>query len=720
MDPDLIEDNVSPKKPKRVRLSLACNQCRKRKVKCDAEMPQCKNCRIRGLECLTTDPRNPELVVYRKPPINAPQASIAPSPAHTQSTSTTSPSGDASRLSLSGHRHSTNASYEDHGSRLGQQSAPPAEMLSQPLEKSNSLNGGRHGPIAINRIGTRHQRKLMGSSSMQSLVMVLDLCFEKLGRPGIAPAFRHGMVHAEEFAIPFQVQMPELPEGAVVDSLLDKFDKRIRPIVPFIETWHIKAKIQYFTEVQDHNAQSPATPLRLQDWLRPLDVPFLACAYAVLSLGADEAAGGTSDLGSHFLTAAYSLNAHLVAMPYVASVQALLLMAIALRARSKDGQAALLLGQAIRIAQSIGMHRSTSKSGTYTPEEPGQTLIGDDLHARIWWICFGLEKIFELETTRPTAAHRADCDQLLPTLSTSSFPYYVHFVSLSLVLGQISDTLFRAKRERGSAAIFLRNVLDLDEALSQWYLSVPEHIHPGHLYCDDSELPFAMFLSQQYHQALITLHRAALSIPQQEYTSEVEKLQLQSSGGTAAWQRLKKGADLCLQSAKAIVRVDAEAADSKLSSTLFTISPSLLASVVLALQIIRQPMSRMVSSDLEMLLNETLHVEERYRAAGQSEDFIKICEILRTSMMDFVTQARATQQDADAQSANASRQMLTPSSCLSATHTRDLAWPSDQPMAQDGDLGLFDPFQNVAFEDFWIAFDPFPAGQTLVTDNFGA
>lgn len=45
---------------KRIRLSLACNQCRKRKVKCDTETPKCRNCWLRDEICETTDPRYPE------------------------------------------------------------------------------------------------------------------------------------------------------------------------------------------------------------------------------------------------------------------------------------------------------------------------------------------------------------------------------------------------------------------------------------------------------------------------------------------------------------------------------------------------------------------------------------------------------------------------------------------------------------------------------------
>jgi hypothetical protein len=41
------------------RVSIACNQCRKRKVRCDVQTPRCQNCLLRGQECVTTDPRRP-------------------------------------------------------------------------------------------------------------------------------------------------------------------------------------------------------------------------------------------------------------------------------------------------------------------------------------------------------------------------------------------------------------------------------------------------------------------------------------------------------------------------------------------------------------------------------------------------------------------------------------------------------------------------------------
>jgi hypothetical protein len=55
-----------PAPAKRPRLSLACNECRRRKVKCDAAYPKCRNCTVRNSVCITTDPRRAGYEVTRE------------------------------------------------------------------------------------------------------------------------------------------------------------------------------------------------------------------------------------------------------------------------------------------------------------------------------------------------------------------------------------------------------------------------------------------------------------------------------------------------------------------------------------------------------------------------------------------------------------------------------------------------------------------------------
>lgn len=57
-----------PPRSKRSRLALACTQCRKRKVRCDATTPKCRNCVLRGDPCETFDPRHPKGPAVRRWP----------------------------------------------------------------------------------------------------------------------------------------------------------------------------------------------------------------------------------------------------------------------------------------------------------------------------------------------------------------------------------------------------------------------------------------------------------------------------------------------------------------------------------------------------------------------------------------------------------------------------------------------------------------------------
>lgn len=43
-------------RPKRQRVSIACDCCRKKKIKCDGKKPSCTNCVNNTLECVYTKP----------------------------------------------------------------------------------------------------------------------------------------------------------------------------------------------------------------------------------------------------------------------------------------------------------------------------------------------------------------------------------------------------------------------------------------------------------------------------------------------------------------------------------------------------------------------------------------------------------------------------------------------------------------------------------------
>ena len=63
----------------------------------------------------------------------------------------------------------------------------------------------------------------------------------------------------------------------------------------------------------------------------PKDIPAVAAVFAALAIGTNELIGGQSEASNTYLNAAYSMYAGLLASPYLASVQALALLALAVQ-----------------------------------------------------------------------------------------------------------------------------------------------------------------------------------------------------------------------------------------------------------------------------------------------------------------------------------------------------------------------------------------------------
>lgn len=726
---------TAPERPaKRARLSLACTQCRKRKVKCDAEMPKCRNCRIRGHVCETTDPKNPELVVVRKwsgmrgppdedalyeeqhgnwtqpaleqqtipTPLQSSRLSSTPRPSLREVETVGRHNFDVRSPQTASHPRPISWIARSYSDNMGDARANVDGVQDQPDIPASKGTSHESPDMALNTDGTKHRRKLMGGSSLQSLTMFLDIYLQRQGLAQIAPHFRFGMNHAEEFPLGLVLTLPDLPPPALMDTYLRTFFRRIHPIFPILDFGHFKEELSRLRALQDSHWSPENGSEGFKTHLKHSDIPSLASIYCVVSLGADETSGTVTEMGNSFLTAAYGLYAHLVALPYLPSVQALILLTLALRGRSKEGQGFQVLGQAIRIAHSVGLHRYIPGEEANDTENSNNYSRGADLHARVWWSAFSLEKLMELETARPSAIRNSDCDQVLPGNSKlASIDYFGHWVSLASILGHISDLLYRTKRHHQSALQLLQSVGELDRALTEWSNSLPEEIRPGNdLFCTLQDLHLATFLSIQYHQAMMTLHRAALAFPSQQYAKQID-----THVADLPWQlRLRKGLEICVASARSIVKLNVELAENR--SILFVGTPPMLACVVLGLSIVKQPQSRMVRPDLELLISSSHFAEEEWRKGGQDEEFLKTCRVARESLMSFVEkhQSRGVNTINTLQSEISMLHQNTPDSMLSgnAQIAADWTQPGTHAILNPSRVDLFDePFKDLALEDFW-------------------
>lgn len=469
---------------------------------------------------------------------------------------------------------------------------PPSPMRSGRPDQSSLLSTGVgispvHQPheMAFNLDHDSNRIKMMGASSSQTLAKSLDVYFKSAHVKPLSSHFIHGMRHTEELTLPSSLNWPFLPDLPTCDAYLGIFFNRIHTLYPLFDIDRFKAHVRRIAELQDLTVL-PSEQLAI-----------LASAYLVMSLGADEQAQRITADGDKYLQAAASMLSHVILMPYLPSIQCLLLFTIAFRGRNKDGAGWQALGMAIRIAQSLGLHRFSSIHPT--SQHGIQVKYQQLFHARIWGICCCLEKTMELETGRPSAIISVDRDQMMgPEQRPPSHDFLQWYVGLAKFQGQISQHIYGHSLGSRSTRQILLDTAELDMSLLSWANQVPLEFRPGtDLFCSNQYFHTAAYLSIQYNQAMIALHRAALIAPSKPFEREVSE----HCSDQPSQHRLKKGESICVNSARAIARLAIDLEDRGTNSVICSTGPPLLACIVLGIYLMKNSSSRLQAADVELL-----------------------------------------------------------------------------------------------------------------------
>ncbi len=353
---------------------------------------------------------------------------------------------------------------------------------------------------AFHEDNTSFRRKWLGPSSLQVFTQWLDLSSISHGGQALSSLFRFGMRYTEEMEIPFSTMgldsLPRLPPIPDRNRFVSAYFASIQPIFPVLNKDDFSAILEKFDWLSSDQG------LERIPFVAPADRPSLACIYAVMSIGVDEENNANTPMGDAYLKTAFSLYAHVISTPYLSSVQALLLLSIALKVRNKDGSAWHVVGHAVRAAQSLGIHRSRK-----TDSQPNDNL---QLDARAWWTAYCLDKIMGFETGRPSAIDDEDCNQQMPSAflvpasgysgGNQGSDCFIALINLAKIQSRISKRLFKFKAANNSAQI-LQEIGELDHSLISWLETVPPDIRPGNdMFCGPDMFSPAAFLALQYHQ----------------------------------------------------------------------------------------------------------------------------------------------------------------------------------------------------------------------------
>ncbi|KAF9936221.1 hypothetical protein BGZ67_002529 [Mortierella alpina] len=309
-------------------------------------------------------------------------------------------------------------------------------------------------------------------------------------------------------------EMLIMPSIDVIDHLLEVHFNSIHPVLPML----------HFRTLSDqvHHNESPPSHL----------------LFAILGLAArfsDNPAFRIPQPGLECppSTIFYERAKYFIRDEYdnsqLATVQALLLMAVQQMGFCESQRAWLYVGMAIRMAQDLGINKESSA------QEQTRNRLQCELRKRTWWSIYVVERLVCAGLGRPLTITQKDCEtgyplcedddrDLLPgrnlALRSTLVSNFVHLITLSKIQGNImeyikakfnppstantSDTPFGQEQDREhrtdtTATMFAT----LDRSLSEWRQNLPDELQSA-----TAQSPhFGLFLHLTYNTLIIMLHR---------------------------------------------------------------------------------------------------------------------------------------------------------------------------------------------------------------------
>ncbi|KAJ5693414.1 hypothetical protein N7462_002837 [Penicillium macrosclerotiorum] len=587
---------------KRMRLSFACNYCRFKKTRCDEEQP-CRNCRLAGIECVTTDKRRDGAVVAHR------RRAVATSPSQS-----TIPRTPESHISIAA------ASVTQDRPRLWSQCW--------------RREGWRTGRLPL-------MPRFVGTSTVDLMTEWLNMAFFRLERPHIHAVTPVANPH---FASAIPETAPALPPYKKVEECMGSFTSTFGQAFPFLS----ECTRCLLSEVDlSHSAITPFSQIA--------NAPQTALVYLIVTAGLmnEHTSESSHALISSYLAYCNSLLGHVVAARCITSVQVVFLFAVVLRSCDRIAWAWDILTMSVSMAQSLGLNESRSPL-----QGPGAS---QSLHSRIWWSIYVFEKTLAFELGRPSLVWDRNLSGILTSsvqidiLDTSECRFWQASISLANMLHEMQERSAKAWRREEllpqsvDQAIEekIRTGEELHDLLAEWHQSLPFEYRSG-----SSSTPqfggftFHAFLSYYYNLGLaalfiislsyrhlqrenrlltytnriILVNRSTLLVDSKELREKVTKYASEESSHT----RLLSGPTMVVEAARNMIKLFVPLVDSGVPDYLTTMASPISAVYALLVSILREPSSLLVRSDFELMKAGIEITKQQYQRHGTVVNIVDI------------------------------------------------------------------------------------------------
>ncbi|CAI6100897.1 unnamed protein product [Clonostachys chloroleuca] len=399
---DLGHDPVREPRPKRIKIDVACDTCRTRKVKCDGIRPSCGNC-ARKLALQGTCKYSQSTTSSGPKPIAGSRQGEPGSESQESFITPSRPSSNAFAGSNRGGRarptqpvvvdtpRRASLARQAQDSDPGNNSSPRA--LSTGSRAPASVH--THSPSVIDSMtavvdeGTT-TREYFGSSSAGSFATQIKKAIDaRLGHGVSVPPNQAPPLPTYKGATPTPQNTitdayKVLPTRRQADHLLGVYWLYVDPLYPFLDKarWE-KSYRAIFDGV--------ATAIDEQIFLASLNVIFALSSQLIESQDPDQREESSR---VYFDRAQGLLPLNTWEPASIELLQYLLLTSQYLQSTERPHQTWMVVGSAVRIAQGIGLHLSETSAEHSDPKER-------ELLRRIWYGCVLMDRMVSVTHGRP-------------------------------------------------------------------------------------------------------------------------------------------------------------------------------------------------------------------------------------------------------------------------------------------------------------------------------
>lgn len=459
---------------KRKRVAKACQKCRSMKSKCDGQRPTCSRCQGYGYTC-----------VYR---LQRPRLRTGTDDRFNHSISERLPDlCDAIQLQerLLDHVISLLPSGPEQEAVLLKNASVKAQL--------DSAISSTKAEVLPQAVASESRSRSPSSHSDRSpgyLGEVSDIRFVNLVKKILQTQDGTAMTQNDFESYDQGESLLPSNKPSCPTILLPVFEEAKHYINAFFTTIHIAYPfipespfIQNYKALESHDTPQAQSCKSIFETALSYTICAIGAYYKTLP-GKDETVGMLHEkLYSYALTLAPTSNME----RSLGHVVLLLARCFYLLVVCKTESCWTVLGQAVRVAQSIGLHIENEEIDHIKPGHSPET----EKRRRVWYSIYVLDRLLSLQLGRPPAIHDDDFNVPLPTRASdteidwagelveerdnsdaSSGDYFLEVIAFSGIVGRVLRSLYRPRRSHFASEDLL-TTKDLDRQLVEWKLALP-------------------------------------------------------------------------------------------------------------------------------------------------------------------------------------------------------------------------------------------------------